>query len=73
MTSKKLGLHILGGTALHLGRPRVVKLVDVSPRYVREVRSLVGPECLIIIRWVESNVLNAGANDWTLQIGRAHV
>ena len=64
MTSQKLGLHVISGTALHLGRPRVVKLVDVSPRYVREVRSLVGPECLIIIRWVESNVLNAGANDW---------
>jgi len=64
MISQKLGLHILGGTALHLGRPRLVKLVDVSPQYVREVRALVGPECLIIMRWVENGLLDSAASAW---------
>lgn len=50
-TMSKLGLHILGGYRGELGRPRVIKLVDVSLEYKREVRADVGPDCLIIIRW----------------------
>jgi hypothetical protein len=47
----KLGLHILSGFSGDLGKPRVVKLVDVSAAYVRQVRAQVGPDCLIIVRW----------------------
>ena len=50
----KLGLHILGGTSVGLGRPRLVKLVDVSVAYVAQVRAAVGPDCLIIVRWVQA-------------------
>lgn len=64
MISSKLGLHIIGGTGLALGRPRVVKLVDVSPQYVRQVRGLVGPGCLIVVRWVENGLLDRGADVW---------
>jgi hypothetical protein len=51
----KIGLHIISGTSVPLGKPRLVKLVDVSPEYVRDVRKLVGPSCLIIVRWVTTN------------------
>ncbi len=51
----KIGLHISGGYPGPLGRPRVVKLIDVSLEYVREVRQSVGPECIIIVRWVDNN------------------
>lgn len=51
MGTNKIGLHILNGTRTPLGTPRVVKLVNVSPLYVREVRNTVGPKCLIIVRW----------------------
>lgn len=50
----KLGLHIIGGFSGTLGRPRLVKLVDVSSAYVEQVRRAVGPDCLIIVRWVQS-------------------
>ncbi|HPL30402.1 MAG TPA: N-acetylmuramoyl-L-alanine amidase [Anaerolineae bacterium] len=49
----KLGLHIIGGFSGNLRQPRVVKLVDASPKYMRQVRSQVGPACLIVVRWVE--------------------
>lgn len=49
----KLGLHIIEGFDGAIGRPRLVKLVDVSADYVRQVRAQVGPECLIIVRWYE--------------------
>jgi hypothetical protein len=62
----KIGLHIIGGTTLALGHPRVVKLVDVSPLYVRQVRSQVGANCLILIRWVEQHAdwLRRGPGEW---------
>jgi len=60
----KLGLHIIGGYPGEIGAPRIVKLVDASPEYVRQVRAKVGPACLIIIRWVESNSLADGAQAW---------
>lgn len=53
MTGAKLGLHILGGYAGSLGKPRIVKLVDASPEYIRQVRREVGDACLLIVRWVE--------------------
>uniref|UniRef100_A0A6M3J9I8 Putative peptidase n=1 Tax=viral metagenome TaxID=1070528 RepID=A0A6M3J9I8_9ZZZZ len=62
--STKLGIHVIGGTALALGRPRVIKLVDPSVVYVRQVRALVGPDCLIIVRWVETGLLDRGADVW---------
>ncbi len=49
----KLGLHIIGGTSVALGRPTIVKLVNASPEYVRQVRAEVGPDCLIVVRWFE--------------------
>lgn len=51
----KLGLHIIGGTRLGLGRPRLVKLVDVSVEYVAQVRGAVGADCLVIVRWVQGS------------------
>jgi hypothetical protein len=73
----KLGLHIIGGTTTQLAGnpasgsppdstlpPRLIKLVDASPEYVREIRGKVGAACLIIVRWVESNRLDDGAKDW---------
>jgi|GEM_PF-2689277 len=58
----KLGLHIIegfqGNLAIHgAGAPRLVKLVDVSVAYVLQVRAEVGPNCLIIVRWVETQPL----------------
>jgi hypothetical protein len=38
--------------------------VDVSPIYVRQVRGLVGPPCLIVVRWVENNLLDNPAATW---------
>jgi murein DD-endopeptidase MepM/ murein hydrolase activator NlpD len=49
----KLGLHILGGFGGGLGRPRIVKLVDASVEYIRQVRALVGDGCALIVRWTE--------------------
>jgi len=51
---RKVCPHIEGGWAGNIGRPPVVKLVNVSPEYVRQVRQAVGPDTLIIIRWVEA-------------------
>lgn len=50
----KLGLHIIGGYSGALGVPRVIKLVDVSPEYVREVRQQMGRRTVIVVRWVEA-------------------
>ena len=67
-TMNKLGLHILSGYAGNLGKPRVVKLVDVSVTYKRQVRQQVGPACLIVIRWwLRDQPLNnpvQNARDW---------
>ena len=51
MSTDKLGLHIIEGYSGQLGQPRLVKLVDASVGYVRQVRAQVGPRCVIIIRW----------------------
>ena len=53
--STKIGLHIEGGTSVPLVspmgvKPRVVKLVNCSPTYARDVLAQVGPECLVVIR-----------------------
>jgi murein DD-endopeptidase MepM/ murein hydrolase activator NlpD len=47
----KLGLHIQNGYRGNLGKPRIVKLVDPSPEYIREVRALVGDGCALVVRW----------------------
>ena len=68
----KLGLHIIEGFQGKLaipgaGTPRLVKLVDVSVAYVRQVRAEIGPNCLIIVRWVEAQPLanpEQEAIDW---------
>ena len=57
--SRKIGLHIEGGTSVPLVSPTgvsptVVKLVNVSPEYVAQVRKQVGPNTLIVIRWTEA-------------------
>ncbi len=49
----KLGLHIIGGWRGQFGQPRVVKLVNCSVEYKREVRAQVGRDCLIIWRRIE--------------------
>lgn len=48
-----LGLHIISTYRGALGTPRICKLLDPSPEYVREVRERVGPRCLIIVRWYQ--------------------
>ena len=67
----RIGLHIIGGTGLALagaGRPRIVKLCDCSPEYKAQVRAQVGPECLIVVRWVEAaqplSAPEAEAEEW---------
>ena len=45
-----MGLQIIGGSDVPLGKPKVVKLVDCSPEYARDVIKQVGPECLVVIR-----------------------
>ncbi len=67
MISSKVGLHIIGGTRLALGKPRVVKLVNVSPEYVRQVRGLVGPDCLIVVRWSQDDQPLSGPVDCARQ------
>lgn len=66
--SRKIGLHIFGGTSAPLGRPTVVKLVDPSEAYYRQVRAAVGPDCLIVVRWYhDAQPLDepaANALDW---------
>lgn len=49
----KIGLHVLGKFDGYLGRPAVVKLVDATPEYVRDIRGRVGVDCLIVVRWWE--------------------
>ena len=51
MTLQKIGLHILNGYAGPLGRPRICKLVDPTPQYIRDVRALVGDGCTLVVRW----------------------
>lgn len=51
----KIGLHIIGGWGGNLGNPRLVKLMDVGPGYVGEVRQAIGPEALIIVRWWQAD------------------
>lgn len=66
--SRKIGLHIVGGTSVPLGKPAVVKLVDPSVAYYRQVRAEVGPDCLIIVRWYHAaqplDAPVANARDW---------
>lgn len=52
--STKIGLHIIGGASVPLGRPAVVKLVDPSSGYVAQVRQQVGPDTLIVVRWTQA-------------------
>jgi hypothetical protein len=49
--SRKVGLHVIGGSSVPLGRPAVVKLCDPSSEYVAQVRQQVGPDTLIVVRW----------------------
>jgi hypothetical protein len=51
---RKICPHIEGGWSGAIGKPPVVKLVNVSSQYVRQVRQAVGPDTLIVVRWVES-------------------
>lgn len=67
----KIGLHIRGSawSEKDLGRPRIVKVVDVAPEYVKRVREAVGPGCLIVVRWYEDGLYDWGnpvvaARDW---------
>lgn len=68
MSLGKIGLHILNGFTGNLGRPHIVKLVDPSPTYIRDVRKLVGDACTLVIRWTEAvQPLSApvqNARDW---------
>jgi hypothetical protein len=57
MTYDMLGLQIIRGTAVGLGRPRIVKLVDCDLEYKRQVRELVGPDCIIVARWTDGGHL----------------
>ena len=52
---RKICPHIMGGYIGAIGSPPVVKLVDVSPPYVRQVRKIVGPDTLIIVRWTQKD------------------
>jgi len=59
-----IGLHVINSTRLPLtsgaAKPRICLLMDVSVDYYRQVRSHVGDNCVIFIRWYEpSQVLNA--------------
>jgi len=49
---RKICPHIEGGWSGAIGKPPVAKLVNVSPEYVRQVRDAIGPNTLIIVRWV---------------------
>jgi len=53
MSLAKVGLHILSGYTGALGKPRIVKLVDPSAEYIRDVRKLVGDACTLVVRWTE--------------------
>ncbi len=68
MISRKVGLHVINGTSLALGRPKAIKLVDPSVQYVADVRALVDAECFIDIRFHEKNQTldnpTARAFDW---------
>jgi len=50
----KIGLHIIGGWSGNLGKPRVIKLVNVSAQYAAQVRGQVGPQTLVVVRWIET-------------------
>jgi hypothetical protein len=47
---RKIGLHTVGGFAGAYGPSPVIKLVNVSPEYWRQVRQQVGPNTLMIWR-----------------------
>ncbi len=50
----RIWAHIIGGWSGNLGHAWGAKLVDVSLGYVRKVRQALGPDALLIVRWVES-------------------
>ena len=47
----RIGVEICGGTTARLGRPRVIKLRNVSREYVAQVRGQIGVQALIVIRF----------------------
>lgn len=53
MGLENLAAHILNGYGGPLGKPRIIKCVDMSVEAVREVRAKVGPDTLVIWRKVE--------------------
>ena len=64
----KIGVEISRGTNVSLGKPKVVKLRNVTREYVGEVRKAVGPDCLIVIRFHDQADTNIdprqSARDW---------
>lgn len=52
---RKACLHLQEGWRGDLGHPPVLKLVDVSVAYVRQVRATVGPDTQIIVRKTQPN------------------
>lgn len=66
--SRKVGLHVIGGSSVPLGRPAVVKLCDPSSEYVAQVREQVGPDTLIVVRWTQAeqplDAPTSNALDW---------
>lgn len=69
MALDKLGLHILEGWSGDLGRPRLVKLANCSVEEAKRVRVAVGPQAVLIVRWVEDHLQflddpERNARDW---------
>lgn len=50
---RKIGIHIISGFSGGLGHLPLYVLVNVTPQYVRDVRARVGPDPLIVVRWVQ--------------------
>ena len=81
MTANKLGVQILGNNynpnnLAGTYKPAVVKLVDCSIEYYNQVRAVIGPTCLIVIRWYEDdqslNYPQAKADAWFAK-HKAHI
>ena len=57
--SRKCGPYIIGGTNAPLTngdrKPTFVMMTDCSPTYYAQVRAMMGPDCLIEMRWTEPN------------------
>lgn len=51
--SRKIGPHIIGSSNIPIGTPTVVKVVDADEPFIAQLRAILGPKPLLVVRWFE--------------------